>query len=287
MLAQTPKRGPGRYDLNGSREEPLPSTLASIGIDKKLSAVSQRPCRCAQAGSGEATRLPSMTCHHLGMKLPSMAVFALPLALAFHVLGDDAPTGPKDLGTVTIGDKTYTNLHVTSVTDLGIKATWDGGLGTILFSDMPPDLQKKFGYDPNKFKAAKNAQAEHDAQSDAEAVTQAKVDQANLQRSDADATKQRAAMTAPAQPDPTKIKYLHGTVSSTVDGGYDIYLVERSAYEPMPYHYPLAGVNIDVVLKSGNIYTVGQFLKIPVLEAGIYTDNSGNHYKQYKEVDRQ
>jgi len=120
-----------------------------------------------------------------------MAVFALTLALAFHVLGDDAPTGPKDLGTVTIGDKTYTNLHVTSVTDLGIKATWDGGLGTILFSDMPPDLQKKFGYDPNKFKAAENAQAEHDAQSDAVAAAQAKVDQANLEKSDADSAKQK------------------------------------------------------------------------------------------------
>jgi len=127
------------------------------------------------------------------MKLLPLALFALFLALDFDVLGDDAPTGATDFATITIGDKTYTNLHVTSVADLGIKATWDGGLGTILFSNMTPDLQKKFGYDPNKFKAAANAQAEHDAQSDAVATAQAKVDQANLQKSDADSAKQRAA----------------------------------------------------------------------------------------------
>jgi hypothetical protein len=125
------------------------------------------------------------------MKLLPLVVFVVSLALAFHVLGDDTPTVPTDFATITIGDKTYTNLHVTSVTDLGIKATWDGGLGTILFSNMTPDLQKKFGYDPNKFKAAANAQAEHDAQSDAVATAQAKVDQANLQKSDADAAKQK------------------------------------------------------------------------------------------------
>jgi len=52
MLAQTPKHPPGPDRFAGGTD--LPPTLASIGIDKKLSAVSQRPCRCAQDGSGAA-----------------------------------------------------------------------------------------------------------------------------------------------------------------------------------------------------------------------------------------
>ena len=223
------------------------------------------------------------------MKLPSMAVFALPLALAFHVLADDAPTGPKDLGTVTIGDKTYSNLHVTLVTDLGIKATWDGGLGTILFSDMPPDLQKKFGYDPKKFKAAANAQAEHNAQSDAAAAAQAKVDEANLAKSDADAAKQRAAVTAPQNQPVKGIKYLAGTVRSTVTGGYDIYLPPfpkstgdalTPAYLPKD-PYPRIGYDIDVVLKTSAVHTVGEVVLIPAVEDGVVTDSTGNNYRAF------
>jgi hypothetical protein len=230
------------------------------------------------------------------MKLPGMAVFALSLALAFHVLGDDAPTGPKDLGTVTIGDKTYTNLHVTSVTDLGIKATWDGGLGTILFSDMPPDLQKKFGYDPNKFKAAENAQAEHDAQSDAEAAAQAKVDQANLKQSDADAAKQRAAVMAPKKDAVKGTKYLVGNVLSSVPGGYSIRLAPvptavgdngfGGGYGVGPRDpWPRVGYDITVVLKSNKVHTVGEDLAIPVVEDGTYRTEGGDYYKAYSEPD--
>ena len=226
------------------------------------------------------------------MKLPCTAVFALSLALAFHVLGDDTPTGPKDLKTVTIGDKTYSNLHVTSVTDLGIKATWDGGLGTILFSDMPPDLQKKFGYDPNRFKAAENAQAVHDAQSDAVAAAQAKVDQANLQKSDADAARQQEAEFAKKHQPVKPVKYLSGTVVSAVTGGYDISLPPfpvstgdalTPAYLPKD-PYPRIGYNIDVVLKTNAVHTVGEVVITPVVEDGVYTDSTGNHYREFTPV---
>jgi len=241
------------------------------------------------AATSAATRLPGRTCHHPGMKLPRMAVFALSFALAFHVLGDDAPTGPKDLGTVTIGDKTYTNLHVTSVTDLGIKATWDGGLGTILFSDMPPDLQKKFGYDPNKFKAAENAQAEHDAQSDAEAAAQAKVDQANLEQSDADAAKQRAAVTAPRNVEVKGVKYLIATVQYSVPGGYAVHIPNYQDLQFSPktkFPYPLVQVqNVTVILKSIKVHTVGEGLAIPVVEDGTYRTEGGDYYKAYSEPD--
>jgi len=54
MLAQAPKATGGTpYKSTGSGLAPV-ETLASMGIDKKLSAVSQSPCRCAQAGSGAA-----------------------------------------------------------------------------------------------------------------------------------------------------------------------------------------------------------------------------------------
>ena len=145
----------------------------------------------ATSDSETASRLPCEYAQPQCMKLPCVVFVAVCLTLTLRISADDTPSGPKDLGTITIGDKTYANLHVTSITALGIKAMWDGGLGTILFSDMPPDLQKKFGYDRGKFKAAEKAQAEHDAQSDAVASAQEKVDQANLQKSDADAAKQK------------------------------------------------------------------------------------------------
>jgi hypothetical protein len=217
------------------------------------------------------------------MRLPRTALFALSVALAFHVLGDDASTGPKDLGTVTIGNKTYANLHVTSVTDLGIKATWDGGLGMILFSEMTPDLQKKLGYEPDKFKAAANAQAEHDAQSDAVAAAQAKVDQANLQKGDTDAAKQRAAaVEAPKKSTPNLVAKVtqvlpNGVLADKMEAHFSAPVADSMAsvggggrVAGGGFYYEESGTTIFIEMPSSGL-AEGQQLNLNVERNGTYT----------------
>lgn len=52
-----------------------------------------------------------------------------------------------------IGTKEYVNVRVLSVNPSGIKVRHEAGGGLIRFADLPPDLQKKHGYDPVKAEA--------------------------------------------------------------------------------------------------------------------------------------
>lgn len=82
---------------------------------------------------------------------------------------------PEPPLTITAGGKTYTNVTVTGVTPSGLRVVHDGGAGMIAFALLPADLQKKYGYDPEKAAA-------HDAAMKAEQA-----------RALADLDKQRAA----------------------------------------------------------------------------------------------
>jgi hypothetical protein len=233
------------------------------------------------------------------MKLLILLSFALVIGMA-QTFADDK--SPNDLGTVTIADKTYNNLHVTEVTDLGIKCTWDGGLGLITFDSMPADMQKKFGYDPNKFKQAATQQAQHDAQSDSAASAQAKVDEANLAKRDADAATQAAAISQPRNAVVKGAKYLAGKVLKNVTGGYAVYIAPYEAptvsymqsigggggrsYGPVN-PYPAIGYDMTVILKTDKVHTVDESVSIPVMEAGTYKGTDGNDYKAYTELSSQ
>ena len=50
----------------------------------------------------------------------------------------------------TIGGTIYKNITVTRVDPNGISVTHDDGLAKIPFTDLTPDLQTKYGYDPKK-----------------------------------------------------------------------------------------------------------------------------------------
>lgn len=67
----------------------------------------------------------------------------------------------------TIGGKTYRDVSVGQVEADCVHITYSNGIGSIKIVDMPPELQKRFGFDPIAAKAASDAKAK--ALADAEA----------------------------------------------------------------------------------------------------------------------
>jgi hypothetical protein len=58
---------------------------------------------------------------------------------------------PNDLGTVTLLDgKIYKNCQLVKVDTDGIVVNYSDSVTKLYFNLMPPDLQKKFGYDPHQ-----------------------------------------------------------------------------------------------------------------------------------------
>ena len=62
----------------------------------------------------------------------------------------------------TINGKEYKNATVTRVEPDGIVVKFHGGIAKIFFVELPPEIQKKYGYDP---KAAGNFQQQQPATS--------------------------------------------------------------------------------------------------------------------------
>ena len=90
----------------------------------------------------------------------------------------------------TVGYKTYKNVTVTKVTDDHVEITFDGGVGSPKLATLPPELQKRFNYDPAKAKAAIDAENARLAQSDQE---RAQYDAQNAVQNQAVVTQQSAS----------------------------------------------------------------------------------------------
>ena len=61
-----------------------------------------------------------------------------------------------------VGIEHYTNVVVTSLTDTDIYFKHDGGMGNVRLKKLSPELQARFGYQPEKSAAAEKQQAEAD-----------------------------------------------------------------------------------------------------------------------------
>ena len=77
----------------------------------------------------------------------------------------------------TVAGVTYHNVVVTSVKDYKVEISFDGGCGAPLLKDLPPDLQKRFNYDPDKAKAAQEEAAAKQAQAEADLASSLKLQQ--------------------------------------------------------------------------------------------------------------
>jgi len=70
----------------------------------------------------------------------------------------------------TVSGKDYHNVIVGQVEANKVHITYDGGLGTIAFADLQPELQKRFNYDPEKAKKMAALAADEKAVSDAKQI---------------------------------------------------------------------------------------------------------------------
>ena len=69
------------------------------------------------------------------------------------------------LGTVVTKDgQTYKNCQLLKVYPDGITFSHDDGITKVLFSQLPPALQKRFGYDPQEQSALEAAQMRYQQQ---------------------------------------------------------------------------------------------------------------------------
>jgi len=74
-----------------------------------------------------------------------------------------APPAPtNNLGTIaTLDGKSYQNCQLLKVDADGITVNHSEGITKIVFGLLPPDLQKRFGYDPHQATALTEAQVEY------------------------------------------------------------------------------------------------------------------------------
>ncbi len=59
----------------------------------------------------------------------------------------------------TVDGKDYHNVKVGQIEPDRVHITYDGGIGTVLLADLPPDLKKRFNYDPAAANAASKQKA--------------------------------------------------------------------------------------------------------------------------------
>lgn len=64
----------------------------------------------------------------------------------------------------TVNGKDYHHVTVIKVEDDLVSIQFDGGIGRIALGDLPPELQKRFGYDPQKAKASADSRAKASAE---------------------------------------------------------------------------------------------------------------------------
>jgi hypothetical protein len=76
-----------------------------------------------------------------------MRPMLLMFLLVLPIRADDWTVEGKDFHNVKVGQVDPDKVHI----------TYDGGIGTVLLSDLTPELQKRFGYDPAKAKATIDA----------------------------------------------------------------------------------------------------------------------------------
>jgi protein disulfide-isomerase len=74
-----------------------------------------------------------------------------------------AAKADEKLPLLKAGGMIYSNVTVTTVSATDIFFTYDGGMANVKIKNLPPDLQKHFGFDPTKAKDAELQQAQSKA----------------------------------------------------------------------------------------------------------------------------
>ncbi len=128
----------------------------------------------------------------------------------------------------TVNGKDYHNVTVGQVESDRVHITYDGGIGTIMLADLPPELKKRFNYDPV---AAKEMTAERQQQM---AASDAMVTQVQAQQKEqAQHDEEQAQQNAHEQEAKKNIVFVAGKVLQKVEGGVILSGYEEG--EPYPW----------------------------------------------------
>lgn len=170
----------------------------------------------------------------------------------------------------TTDGKTYKDVSVVQQEDDGVRITYDGGAGKVFYSDLPVDLQKRFGEDPDtlaaKKKAADAALAQRNAVLEAErqkaAAAAAVVAAADAQKKQLAADQAAAEKAAHPAPAPVAVSHPAPPPSSqdpypgakyTYNAASDTCYLDSSAIDISPESgSPVPGGITSVVLRSAS-----------------------------------
>jgi len=114
--------------------------------------------------------------------------------------------------TLTIGGVTYSNVTFGTVTPSSVSIFHSTGVASIPLKDLPPELQRKFGYDPQKGAQYQAAEEEARQQAPQEQAREAEKQEA-AQRAEQDQAREKGAATAKAQ---ARSNGLHGYIAFSV-----------------------------------------------------------------------
>lgn len=92
----------------------------------------------------------------LSAKIGGLARIFLFLATVSFLRADDASAklvAGSTLPSLTVGTATYQNVTIRSVSARTAMITHDGGMKSILLRELPPELQQRFGYNPEADRA--------------------------------------------------------------------------------------------------------------------------------------
>jgi cytochrome c biogenesis protein CcmG, thiol:disulfide interchange protein DsbE len=100
-----------------------------------------------------------------GIPISSMKKLALVFALLGVVFASNSLRGAEEKRErLKVGDVTYTNVVVTSKTATDIFILHSGGVANLKLKNLSPELQKQFGFDPEKAAELEKRQAEAKAE---------------------------------------------------------------------------------------------------------------------------
>ena len=111
----------------------------------------------------------------------------------------------------TVNGRDYHNVKVGQVDPDRVHITYDGGLGTVMLSDLTPELQKRFNYDPAQAKAT-TRQRDADQKAAMQSYTSVDAERKNLQAQEAQDLKAQELAKSRVR--------IVGTVLQKCPGGY-------------------------------------------------------------------
>ena len=106
--------------------------------------------------------------------MPAMVATAQQPSASTPAKESSAPSLPSSQAPEnwSVNGRDYHDVKVTQVEADRVHITYDGGLGTVMLADLPPELQKRFNFDPAAAHQAEQTRAQRASQAAAELAAQ-------------------------------------------------------------------------------------------------------------------